>query len=154
MTTDGNKFQSGMLSVDVDDLNMGGKKENLKPMWETEMKQVDLEEPKLLKDQVYLGRSQRECKPNQKIVLWNKNVFESLISAGGRDPTLKITAWSYDMEGHAKKCVEKVTANWQTRKSSIFSKSPHRVYMIIISKMKNVKLFGELSEVCSQFVLK
>ena len=32
------------------------------------MKYVDLEEPTSLFDHVYLGRSQRECKPNETII--------------------------------------------------------------------------------------
>ena len=89
---------------------MGGKKNNLKPMWHKLMKQVDLEEPTPLLDQVYLGCTQRECKPNQKIVQENKTLIESLISASTVKPGwerahAEMSAWSYDMEGHAKKCV-------------------------------------------------
>ena len=39
-------------------------------------------------------------------------MFESRISAGGTEKlpyseNLRISSWSYDMEGHAKKCVER-----------------------------------------------
>ena len=47
------------------------------------MKQVDLEEPTPILHQVYsLECTQRECRPNIKIVQGNQNSFESLISAG------------------------------------------------------------------------
>ena len=93
---------------------MGGKKNNLKPMWDTLVKQVDFEEPTPLLDQENLGVTQRECKPNPQIVQENRNMFESLISAGtlsnkwlfGREKShADIIAWPCDMEGHAKKCV-------------------------------------------------
>ena len=82
-------------------------------MWDKLMKQAELGEPTPLLDQVYFGCKQRERKPNLKIV-HDKKLFESLISAG----TVKqLFGWershgdiivrSYDLEGHAKKCVER-----------------------------------------------
>ena len=44
-----------LLSAYVDEIKTGGKKNNLKPMSDKLMKQVDLEEPTLLLDQVFLG---------------------------------------------------------------------------------------------------
>ena len=56
---------------------------------------------------------QWECKPNEKIIGQYNKMFESRISAGateklpgGDKPRAKTSAWSYDMEGHARKCVE------------------------------------------------
>ena len=78
------------------------------------MKQDDLEEPTTLLDQVYLGCTQRECKQNMKIVQENKDLLESLISAGTIKQLLgwershpDTVVWSYDVEERAKKCVEK-----------------------------------------------
>ena len=61
---DGEKFQTwnvcsctanrACFSVNVDDIKMGGKKNNLKPMWDMLIKQVDFKEPTLLLDQAYL----------------------------------------------------------------------------------------------------
>ena len=58
-----------------------------------------------LLDQVYLGCSQRECKPNQKIFRKNKKLFESLILArtivqlpGWERSDTENTAWSNDIE--------------------------------------------------------
>ena len=77
------------------------------------MRQVDLEEPTPLLDQVFLGCTQRECKSNRKIVEENKNLLESFISAstirqshGWERSHVNTVAWSCDMERHAKKCVE------------------------------------------------
>ena len=56
------------LSVYVDDINMAGKKQNLALMWKKLMKNIDIEEPTTFLDHVYLGCTQRECKPNEKII--------------------------------------------------------------------------------------
>ena len=70
------------LSVDVDDIKMAGKKQNFVPMWKKLMKDVDIEEPTSFLDHVYLGCTQRECKPNEKIIGHYNEMFESRISAG------------------------------------------------------------------------
>ena len=62
---------------------MGGKNKNLKPMWDKLMKQVDVEEPTLLFDQVHFGCTKRECKQAELEDRCKKTVLlESLISAG------------------------------------------------------------------------
>ena len=79
------------------------------------MKDVDIEEPASFLDHVYLGCTQRECKPNEKIIEQHNKMFESRISAGAIDKIpgwnklrAKYSAWSCDMEGHARKCVERL----------------------------------------------
>ena len=75
----GKKFQTGnvyfanrarglFLSVYVDDIKMVGKKQNLDPMRKILMKEVDLGEPTLFLDHVYLGFTQRECQISRDIV--------------------------------------------------------------------------------------
>ena len=81
------------------------------------MKDVDLGEPTSFLDHVYLGCTQRECQISDDIVANNRDMFESRISAGAKEqlptrasgkPDAETTSsWSYDMEGHAKKCVER-----------------------------------------------
>ena len=44
-----------------------GKKQNMAPMWKKLMKHVDIGEPTSFLDRVYLGYTQRECKPNEII---------------------------------------------------------------------------------------
>ena len=59
--------QQGLfLSVYVDDMKLDGKKLNLDLMWKKLMKHVDLEEPTSFLDHVYLGCTQRECKPKRR----------------------------------------------------------------------------------------
>ena len=67
---------------------------------------------------------------------------------------LRSSSWSYDVEGHAKKCVERYCelANKTTQQL-------YKVYLLHASmtttlKKKEIKSVGELSQVCSQIVLK
>ena len=78
------------------------------------MKDVDLGEPTSFLDHVYLGCTQRECQISKDTVDNYRNMFESRISAGVKEnlpvsekSDANISSWSYDMEGHAKKCVER-----------------------------------------------
>ena len=101
----------------VDDIKLAGMKQNINPSWKILMKGVDLGEPTSFFDHVYLGCSQRECQISKDIVDNYRIMFESRTSAGAKEklPTRAsgkldaetISSWSYDMEGHAKKCVEK-----------------------------------------------
>ena len=60
--------QKLFLSVYVDDIKNAGKKQNLAPVWQKLMKDVDIEEPTSFLDHVYLGCTRRECKTNEKII--------------------------------------------------------------------------------------
>ena len=100
------------LSVYVDDIKLAGKKQNLDPMWKVLNKEVDLGEPTSFLDHVYLGCTQRQCEISKDIVDNYRTMFESRISAGRSEKlpfpqNLRISSWSYDMAGHAKKCVER-----------------------------------------------
>ena len=84
------------------------------PMRKKLMQEVDLDEPTSFLDHVYLGCTQCECKKNEIIVEQYTKMFESRSSAaateklpGWEKPRTKTVAWSYDMEGHARKCVER-----------------------------------------------
>ena len=82
------------------------------------MKDVDLGEPTSFLDHVYLDCPQRECQINKDIVDNYRSMFESRISAGTTEKLPKnkshgerdaetISSLSYEMEVHAKKCVER-----------------------------------------------
>ena len=65
-------------------------------------------------DHIFLECTQRECKPNEIIFDELTKMFESRFSAGATEnlsrweqPHEKTVAWSYDVEGHARKCVER-----------------------------------------------
>ena len=70
------------LSVFVDDITMAGQKQNVAPMCKKLMKIVDSDEPTSCLDRVYLGCTQRDCKPNATIIEQKTKMFESRISAG------------------------------------------------------------------------
>ena len=91
---------------------LAGKKQNIYPMWKVLNKEVDLGEPTSFLDHENLGCTQRQCEISKDIVDNNRTMFESRISAGATEKlpcweNLCISSWSYDMEGHAKKCVER-----------------------------------------------
>ena len=90
-------------------------------------------------------------------------MFESRISVGAKEKLLfrasgkpdaeTTSSWSYDMEGHAKKCVE--------RYCELANKTAQQLYKVSTPsiddhhfKEEEMKSVGELSKVCSQSVLK
>ena len=96
----------------VDDIKLTGKTQNINPMWKVLNKEVDLGEPRSFLDHEDLGCTQRHCEISKDIVDNNRTMFESRISAGATEKlpcseNLSISSWSHDMEGHAKKCVER-----------------------------------------------
>ena len=142
----------------VDDIKLAGKKQNIDPMWKVLNKEVDLGEPTSFLDHVYLGCTQRQCEISKDIVDNYRAMFESRISAGGTEKlpyseNFRISSWSYDMEGHAKKCVE--------RHCALANKTTQQLYKVSTPciddhhfKEEEIKSVGELSQVCSQIVLK
>ena len=142
----------------VNDKKMAGKKQNLDPMWKVLNKEVDLGEPTSFLDHVYLGCTQRQCEIKKDTVDNYRTMFESRISAGRVEKlpfpqNLRISSWSYDMAGHAKKCVE--------RYCELASKTTQQHYKVSTPcideqhfKEEEMKSVGELSHVCSQIVLK
>ena len=85
-------------------------------------------------------------------------MFESRISAGEVEKlpfpqNIRVSSWSYDMAGHAKKCVE--------RYCELGNKTTQQLYKVSTPciddhhfKEEEMKSVGELSQVCSQIVLK
>ena len=81
-------------------------------MWKVLHKEVDLGEPTSFFDHKNVGCSQRQCEMSKDIVDKYRAMFESRISAAGTEKlpyseNFRIFSWSYDMTGHAKKCVER-----------------------------------------------
>ena len=74
--------QGLFLSVSVDDIKMAGKKPNMAPMWKND-ENVDIDEPTSFLDHVFLGCTQRECKPNE--TKQQLNSLESHLSAGATE---------------------------------------------------------------------
>ena len=126
--------------------------------WKVLNKEVDLEEPTSFLDHVYLGYTQRQCEISKDIVDKYRAMFESRISAGGTEKlpyseNFRISSSSCDVEGHAKKCVE--------RYCELSNKTTQQLYKVSTPctddhhcKEEEMKSVGELSQVCSQIVLK
>ena len=115
---------------------------------ESTLKEVDLGEPSFL-DHEYLGCTQRQCETSKDIVDNYRTMFESRIYAGATEKlpcseNMSISSWSYDMEGHAKKCVE--------RCCELANKTTQQLYKISTPciddhhfKEEELKSVGELS---------
>ena len=127
-------------------------------MWNVLNKEVDLGEETSFLDHVFLGCTQRQCEISKDIVDNYRTMSESRISAGGTEKlpyseNLRISSWSCDMEGHAKKCVE--------RYCELANKTTQQLYKVSFPciddhhfKEEEMKSVGEMSQVCSQIVLK
>ena len=86
-----------------------------------------------------------------------RTMFESRISAGATEElpcseNLRISSWSHDMEGHAKKCVE--------RYCELANRTTQQLYKVSTPciddhhfKQEELKSVGQLSNVCSQIVI-
>ena len=139
------------LFVYVDDIKLAGKKQNIDPMWKVLNKEVDLGEPTSFLDHVHLGCTQRQGEINKDTVDNYRTMFESRISAEGEEKlpfpqNLRISSWSYDMAGHAKKCVD--------RCCELANKTTQQLYQVSTPciddhhfKEENMKSVGELSQV-------
>ena len=150
-----------LLSVYVDDFKLAGKKQNIDPMWKVLVKEVDLGEPASFLDHVYWGVRNGSANQAKLLSTIAKNMCESRISARAKEkllcsgkPDADIFSWSYDMEGHAKKCVERYCelANSTTQQFFYTVSTPclddHHF------KEEELGSVGELSKLCSQTVLK
>ena len=124
------------------------------------MKLVDLGEPTSSLDHVYLGCTQREGTPNESIIDQKRAIVESRISAEALEkvyewekPHAQIFAWSYDMEGNAKKCVERCCelANKKTEQVHNVSTPCWDDHNFKEAELESV---GEWSNRYSQIVLK
>ena len=146
------------LSMYVDDIKLAGKKQNIDPTWKVPNKEVDLGEATSFLDHVYLGCTQRQCEKCKDIVDSYRTMLQSRISAGATEKlpcseNMSISSWSYDMEGHAKKCAE--------RYCELANKTTQQLYKVSTPcidyhhfEEEEMKSVGELSQVCSQIVLK
>ena len=149
------------LSVYVDGSKLVGKKQNIDSMWKRLMKQVHLGGPTSFLDHVYLGCTRRDCETSKDIVDNYKNMFASRISAGaiekntqlGERPDANISTWFHDMEGHAKKCVE--------RNYELANKTTQQLYKVATPclddhqfKEEVLGICRRIAQICSQIAPK
>ena len=90
-------------------------------------------------------------------------MFESRISAGAKEKLLTrasgkpdaetISSWSYDMEGHAKKCVERY-CEFANKTTQQYTKSQRHAWMIINLKKKEMDQLDNCLLFAHKIVLK
>ena len=125
---------------------------------ESTQKKSRLGRTNIFLDHVYLWCIERQCEISKDIVDKYRTMFESRIAAGATEKlpcseNLRISSWSYDMEGHAKKCVERYCELAHKTTQQLFKVSTpcsddHHF------KEKELKSVRELSKICCQTVLK
>ena len=101
------------LSVYVDGKKKAGRKASSAPTWLKLKKKIDIEEPTPRFDQLYSGCTQRESVTKESDVKINSDLLAKITTADTEaKPKIKnrengkVVTWSYDMRGHAEKCVE------------------------------------------------
>ena len=92
-------------------------------------------------DHENLDCTQRQCEISKDIVGKHRTIFDPRISAGETEKLpcseyLRISSWSYDVEGRAEKCVER----WRTRRLNNSTKYQLHALTTIISKKKKQNL--------------
>ena len=113
-----------------------------------------------------LGVLKDKCQISKDIVDNYRSMFESRISARatekmpatkatGKPDAETISLWSYDMEGHAKKCVERL------RTCELANVTTEQLYKVATPCMDDYQFkeeenesVGELCNVCSHIVVK
>ena len=167
---DGKKYRIGnvclfienkdnFVSVHVDDI-MAGKKQKKAPMWK-KMNKCGSWRTNIISLTTYIWEcTQRECKPSEIVAEKYTKMFESRVSSGAPEklpgwekPHAKTVAWSYDVEGDARKCVDRFCelANKKVEQLHKVSSPCLDGHQVIQEELESV---GELTQVCSQIVLK
>ena len=132
------------------------KKQNIEPMWKVLMKQVDLGAPTSFLNMFIwsaLNENAKRAKILRKIteICLNPGSLQKLPCSG--KPDADIRTWFHDMEGNAKKCVKLYC--------ELADKNTQQLYKVTTPclddhqfKEEVLGSVGELSNVCSQIVLK
>ena len=147
------------LSVIVDDIKLAGEKEDNNPMWKVLNKQVELRKPTSVLDHVYLECTQRHCETRKQLVDNHSTMFEiqDFRRSNGKTTKLGKSECFYAVLRHGRSCHEmcgtilrigEKKSNEQVNKVSTPCIDDHQ---FIEEELKSVV---ELSEICSQIVLK
>ena len=143
----------------VDDTKLAGKKQNLDPMWKVLNKEVDLGEPTSFLDHENLGCTQRQCEISKRYCGQLQNHVRIANFSGENRKTSIPSKSSYFFMGlmiwsvMQRNCVE--------RYCELANKTTQQLYNVSTPciddhhfKEEEMKSVGELSQVCSQIVLK
>ena len=147
------------LSLYVDEIKLAGKKHNIDPMWKVLNKEVDLGEPTSFLLGSRISGMYSKTNERRKDIVDNLQNHVRIANFRGRSrelpfpQKLRISSWSYDMEGDTKKCVE--------RYCELANKTTQQFYKVSTPciddhhfKDEETKSVGELSNTRSQIVLK
>ena len=101
--------------------------------------------------------AQRQCEISKDIVDNYRTMFESRISAGGVEKlpfpqNLRISSWSYDMAGHAKKCVERYCELANKTTQQLYKVSTPCIDDLHFKEEEETKSVGELSNTCVGYI--
>ena len=101
----------------VDYFKLAGKTENTEPTWKISWKTLIWENQHHFLTK-FFGCTQWKCKISNEVAVNYEDMFESRISGGAKKKTTfqslgkldaeTLSFWPFDMEGHAKKCVERL----------------------------------------------
>ena len=152
--------QGLFLPVYVVDIEISGMERSLEPTWLIGPSELIMRNLRSSWIKVTWECTQRECKPNKKLVDEYRQMFESRISAGATEKLpdsekrrANATAWSYDTEEHERKCVE--------RHCALANENIEQFYKVSTPCIDDHQLkkeewdtVEELSEVCSQVALR
>ena len=145
------------LSVYVDDFKLAGKKQYINRMWKVMNKEVDLGEPTSFLDHVYLGCTQRQCQISKDILDNYRTKSESRISSGSnwKITMLGKSSYFFVVLQYGRSCQEMCgTMLWVGKQDdSTGLQSISSMHWWPYFKEEELKSVGELSKVCSQFVL-
>ena len=150
------------LTVCVDDTDMVGKKQKMDTMWKIQQKDIDLEDPTPLLDQVYLGCAQWQAKVDHQAVQSKTESFKKLTmarEADEKDQRKENILWKRSLVGvliwnaMPKKCVENY-CEWAQK--DVFTLQQVATPCIDDHQIPpgDDKMNGEFSAVCAQMVLK
>ena len=139
------------------------KKHNMRLVWSILKKEINLLDPTpLIENHVYLGCTQREAKVDLQAVQSKTEFVQKSRRRQGRLTTKikrkkifvgKITAWSYDMEGHAEMCFERYCESAKNNVSSLQQVATPCIDSHLVPP-EDCETTGKLSAVCAQIVLK
>ena len=147
--------QGLFLSVYVDDIKIAGKKQNMAPMW----KKLNLKNQRhflnmYIWDVVNVNANQMKQSLNDiQRCLNHVFLLEQLKKLPRWEKPQKQKRGSYDVEGHARKCVERY-CELANKKVEQFYKASSPCFDDHQFKQEELESVGELSEVCSQIVSK
>ena len=149
--------QGLFLSVCVDDIKMAGKEAASGPYVEETDERRWSWRTHMILDHLYLGCTQRECKPNETVIEQYTKMFGSRISAVATENTGKASRKKRSVVlRHGRTCWKKRWGDCELANKKV--EQHYKVSSPCLDdhkfKQKELESVGALSDVCSQIVLR